>query len=403
MTTATSKGGTALTSSALNWRAASNPPNVLSKITDVLVAGQSQTLGYDPVGRLTSASGPYPKTSLGYDKGGNITSWKVGDSTTTFTPSASAAYRLSSASSPAGKETFGYLGNGAMSRRTVGGGSGILDYAYTPDSLLTTASRNGAVASAMTYGPSRDVVTETEAGGTATLWLGPGLHRTVTAAKSTLWTTSIVGQDGVVATITAASFTPSNDASGCLGAMSSSAAGGTTGGGSWSGPGRSGGSASLPAWGTMAALALAALAAMFALGAVGRLGRVARRVAVTLLALAVGLSGMPPAALAALLPGPNGPGIEQVGIRYFSRDTVLSPNLVTDGSGKEAARVAYLPFGVVNQGASSGTDERNCARECLNVRAGNRQRTAGGGTNGGRNNDLDFVDVSLCETPGACQ
>lgn len=348
-TAATSKGGTALTSSALTWRAASNPPNVLSKITDVLVAGQSQTLGYDPVGRLTSASGPYPATSLGYDKGGNITSWTVGGSTTTFTPSASAAYRLSGASGPAGKDTFGYLGNGAMSSRTVGGGAGNLGYAYTPDSLLTTASRNGAMASAMTYGPSRDVVTETEAGGTATLWLGPGLHRTVTTAKSTLWTTSIVGQDGVVATITAASFTPSNDASGCLGAMS--AAGGTTDGGSWPE-----GSASLPARGTMAALALAALA-MIVLGSVGRLGRLARRVAVMLLALAVGLSGMPPAALAALLPGPNGPGIEQVGIRYFSRDTVLSPDLVTDGSGKETARVSYLPFGVVNPGASSGTND----------------------------------------------
>jgi RHS repeat-associated protein len=334
-----------LSSTTLTWGAATNPANVLSKINDTLVPGQSQTLGYDLAGRLTSASGPYPATTLGYDKGGNILTWQVGSDKTTYTMSQEAAYRLGSAAGPGGTQSFQYLGNGALEKRTAG--QTTLDYAYTPDSYLSAAKLNGTPAASMTYGPARTMVTENDGDGTATLWLGPGLYRTITSDQKTLWTTSISGQDAVVAALTTSSFTPSTDASSCLGAMNRRAAAGVIAPVSPSG-------SSSKAW---TAAALFGVLFLFAWGTLALGGQFRRKAGTAVLIVAFGMASMPPAAYAALVPGPNGPGIEQMGMRYFNRDTVLSPSLVTDATGKETARVAYLPFGTINQGASSGVND----------------------------------------------
>ncbi|HEV7368447.1 polymorphic toxin-type HINT domain-containing protein [Arenibaculum sp.] len=350
--TATS-GTTDLSSMTYAWGAQDNPVNVLSRITDTLAAGQSQTLGYDVMGRLTSAAGPYPDTALTYDAGGNITSWRTGSQTTIFETDPAAAYRLSGSETGTGRDTYDYLGNGALSARTGGGGADAWAYAYDPEAMLTGVSLNGGDVSDMAYGPDKSLAVERDADGTTTVWLGPGLHRTA-ADTGTLWTTSISGPDGIVATITTDGFTPSAGQSTCLAALGSTTAGSRKA------------DAGAPGW----PVSGATVAAAGAVGLPGGLillvggwrrrdgaGAWLRRTLVALLASTVALAGTPWPAHADLVPGPNGAGIEQTGIRYFHRDTVLSPNLVTDADGKETARVAYLPFGGLNEPSSAGVDD----------------------------------------------
>lgn len=356
---ATKSGATDLTSTTYAWGARDNPVNVLSRITDTLAAGQSQTLGYDVMGRLTSATGPYPDTVLTYDVGGNIRSWRTGSQTTIFETNPSAAYRLSSSGTGTGSDTYDYLGNGALSARTAGGGAEAWAYAYDPEAMLTGVALNGASVSDMAYGPGKSLAIEKDADGTATVWLGPGLHRTA-MDTGMLWTTSISGPDGIVATITTDSFTPSDGESTCLAALASSAPTPT--------PAPTGDAAGLPDWsvpGTAVAAAgiiglpggLVLLLGGRRRGRAGGAGAWLRRLFIAILASTVVWAGTPRPAHADLVPGPNGAGIEQIGIRYFHRDTVLSPNLVTDADGKETARVAYLPFGGLNEPASSGVDD----------------------------------------------
>jgi RHS repeat-associated protein len=354
---ATTSGTTDLASTTYAWGAPDNPVNVLSRITDTLAAGQSQTLGYDVMGRLTSATGPYPDTVLTYDAGGNIRSWRTGSQTTIFETDPSAAYRLRASGTGTGSDTYDYLGNGALSARTAGGGDAwAWAYAYDPEAMLTGVALNGESVSDLAYGPDKSLAIEKDADGTTTVWLGPGLHRT-TAKTGTLWTTSISGPDGIVATITTDGFTPSDGESTCLAALASSA------------PGPAGSAAGLSGRSVPAMAVVAAGVAGLPGGLVlllggrrrsrapGAPGARLRRLLVAILASAVVWAGTPRPAHADLVPGPNGAGIEQVGIRYFHRDTVLSPNLVTDAEGRETARVAYLPFGSLNEPDSTGVDD----------------------------------------------
>lgn len=62
-------------------------------------------------------------------------------------------------------------------------------------------------------------------------------------------------------------------------------------------------------------------------------------------------------ASAELTPGSNGAGNPEAGTTlYFQRNFVDSTALVTDQFGKEVAQLAYLPFGGLNTGMSSGLD-----------------------------------------------
>jgi RHS repeat-associated protein len=357
ITSTTKSGTTDLSSSTLVWGARDNPVNVLSQINDNLVAGQSQTLGYDVMGRLTSAAGPYPGTGLTYDHGGNIKTWRTGSDTTIFTTSPSAAYRLSGSTTGASHDTYGYLDNGALSDRTTGGAS-AWSYTYDPENMLTGVDLNGANVSGMSYGPDKSLAVEKDAGGATTVWLGPGLHRT-SVGSDTLWTTSISGADGVVATITTTSFTTSSGPSTCLAALSaSSPPGGGVPGGEKADAGMSGRPGSVAAITAAGVIGLPG-GLLLLLGGWRRGGPMTllRRYLAAILVFAVAWAVMPGPVHADLMPGPNGAGIEQAGVRYFHRDTVFSPNLVTDANGKETARVAYLPFGALNQPASSGVDD----------------------------------------------
>jgi len=71
--------------------------------------------------------------------------------------------------------------------------------------------------------------------------------------------------------------------------------------------------------------------------------------------LAVFLFAQAPAAgHAALAPGQ---GLPTVGERYFSSDHLGSIGVVTDAQGSESSLVAYLPFGAIDEPASSGPDD----------------------------------------------
>ncbi|MEK8017460.1 MAG: RHS repeat-associated core domain-containing protein [Candidatus Parabeggiatoa sp.] len=59
---------------------------------------------------------------------------------------------------------------------------------------------------------------------------------------------------------------------------------------------------------------------------------------------------------AALVPGDNGAGYPVQGTYYFVQNHVDSTVLVTDSQGAQTAKVAYLPFGEIDQNNSTGTD-----------------------------------------------
>lgn len=76
-----------------------------------------------------------------------------------------------------------------------------------------------------------------------------------------------------------------------------------------------------------------------------------------------------PFAMAEMQPGALGAGRPEPGIRYFHNNHIMSVGLVTDSNGMEVARLAYLPYGALDQGASSGTDnfrEKFAGREADN-------------------------------------
>jgi hypothetical protein len=75
----TNRGGV-ITSAAYSYDGTGN----LSTIADSADSSFNRTLGYDGIGRLTSASGPWGSGTIGYDGVGNITSSAYGASTLTY-------------------------------------------------------------------------------------------------------------------------------------------------------------------------------------------------------------------------------------------------------------------------------------------------------------------------------
>ncbi|HEX2581566.1 MAG TPA: FG-GAP-like repeat-containing protein [Dongiaceae bacterium] len=196
-----SAGGPPLIDTSYVWgQNANSPAGLLTQLNDKAAQGQSQSFGYDLMGRLTSAQGAYGSASYGYNAGGAITR----QNTTAFTYPAQPSYRPSAATSTAAPnavlETFSFdaIGNLASATpATPGPNAPSLGYVFDPAGRLQSVTRSGQSApTAMSYDPFDQRLSKTDPDGTKTLYVGPNYTLTVLPNGDGLTTKSIPGLNG---------------------------------------------------------------------------------------------------------------------------------------------------------------------------------------------------------------
>lgn len=152
-----------------------------------IALGLAESFGYDNLHRLTSITGPEPRT-IAYDAMGNITSkTSVG----TYTYHATKKHQVTAA----GSTTYGYDANGNMNSR---GGSAISWYSYNLPNTISDLSSNS---SQFFYAPDRARWKQVASyAGTSeqTIYIG-GLVEKVTLGADTHWKHYIAGGTGIVA------------------------------------------------------------------------------------------------------------------------------------------------------------------------------------------------------------
>jgi RHS repeat-associated protein len=129
------------------YDAADNPLT----ITDDITSANSQTLGYDVLNRLNSASssGTYGTLAWNYDKNGNLTTSKVG--TTTYTYGlATGTNRLSTITWPSNSESFGYTATGNINSETLNS-TNVFTGTYNNNNRLASVTGIPLAISAITY------------------------------------------------------------------------------------------------------------------------------------------------------------------------------------------------------------------------------------------------------------
>ena len=132
-------GGTAY----FKWTYAYDNANNVSSITDGITSANSQTLGYDALNRLTSASSTGTYGSLGwtYDHNGNLATRVIG--TTTYTSGySSGTNRLATVTWPSNSETVGYTATGNINAVTINS-SPNLAMTYSKANRLTSITGSG--------------------------------------------------------------------------------------------------------------------------------------------------------------------------------------------------------------------------------------------------------------------
>jgi len=118
-------------------------------IADALTSGRSQTIGYDNLNRVASATGLYPPLTNTYDAIGNRLTATSGG-TASILAYASTANQVDSVTTGGTTRSFSYLASGQASQDIR---DGATDYAYDYDSSgrLATATLNGVIVGTYTY------------------------------------------------------------------------------------------------------------------------------------------------------------------------------------------------------------------------------------------------------------
>jgi RHS repeat-associated protein len=171
----------------VKWTYGYDAANNVRTIADNITSANSQTLGYDVLNRLTSASstGTYGNLSYVYDKNGNLSSRAIGGVTYTQNYT-SGTNRLSSITWPGNTQAFGYTPTGNINSITVNGGNsytlgynkanrlmtasgGSVSLAVTGETYdyagkRITKSNNGSPAALYTYDLDGDLIEENESG-----------------------------------------------------------------------------------------------------------------------------------------------------------------------------------------------------------------------------------------------
>jgi RHS repeat-associated protein len=122
--------------------------NVLS-ITDGVTAGNSQTLGYDAIYRLTSASGGYGNFGYTYDASGNRMSETAATSTTAYAYTAR-TNQLASVTAGAVRQAIGYDKAGHINSFNPAAGA-ITNVTYNQSGRLATVMAGSSLAAQYTY------------------------------------------------------------------------------------------------------------------------------------------------------------------------------------------------------------------------------------------------------------
>jgi RHS repeat-associated protein len=146
--------------------------NNVTAIADALDSTNDQTLGYDALNRLTSAtsgSGGYGSHGWSYDANGNLTSQTLYGQTFSYTLT-SGTNRLASATfTGGGTESFGYTATGNTSSVTVNGGT-VLTASYNVANRAATITPTGGTAYTSLYGFDGKRVKKTDSGGTPIIY-----------------------------------------------------------------------------------------------------------------------------------------------------------------------------------------------------------------------------------------
>ena len=371
------------TTQFLDYSYSWNQANKLLGIEDNIHAVSSQTFSYDKKGRLKTAQGAYPEITYGYDFNGNI---QTKNDVSYSYDTTKANQLVTIGDNPAPNVTYDANGN-MLTRPASADGSGTVSrrYVYDPEDNLIDAYGDGSrtadsVAEYSVYDDAgeriRKLVRSLPSTDQSVTWYVSPEYEVTAANEKTLHTKYIHGPDGLIASIT-------NE----IPPQQTKAATHTMKAGMY-------GSDSISALSQKIYHHLQA----FMADPDPNLGGAATRVGVVLLALLLlpllfvwfGRRGLPPkaqgmpggiwrrlmrkittgvvitaflftnvigTAYADLTPGPNGAGIPAAGTNYFHQNDTFSTTLVTDDTGIEVTRIAYAPYGSIDEALSSGEDQ----------------------------------------------
>jgi RHS repeat-associated protein len=333
----------------------------------------SRTYSYDALYRVTQAVGVWGTKTYAYDALGNATTFGgSADRTLSYT-----GQLLTSGTGLSGSVTYDAAGN--VSHKALDGVT--WDYTWAPEGTLTTVRRNGALRTQMVYDPDGNRVKKTfssPTGAQVTTTYVEDVYekRVVAGSPSATNTIYIHGNGALVATVTR-----TGSAAVALDASSrwrhELAAAGIVEVRSFTSLARRALLVTaallhiprLERWAALAACAAVTLAAGLALArSLHRRPRVRAREGafrfaslgiafVLLVNAACGAPelGEPADSSAELLSGDTTAGVPQ-GSFFYHGDEVNSVTVVSDTSGREVARLVYMPFGELARANSSGTD-----------------------------------------------
>lgn len=386
-----------LLSYTYTWSAA----NKLTGIQDHIETGRSQTFSFDSLGQLKRAAGAYGTQDYAYDVNGNLT--MKGALTLSYPAGSNLLERVTGIPN---EWYMDYLhdDNGAVIRRhhftvptpEIAFRDPVDYYSFNGRGQMTSAvieahvvPRQGAdwfehKETRFAYDAAGERIATRDANGDLTLFVSPDYEIQLKAAQE-VHTHNLAGPHGLIATYT---YNQSPELSALMDAQNQSARGqmtssllgrlGWTAAGTVSQAWAQVSRAELEHAAAFATFVVAALLllwnglALFGQWSLGRLRRMVgsanaripalpltRVIAPFVLFVFTTCLAVAPTAHAAMVPGQNGigkPSAEAGGYRFFHQDHRFSTALVTDGTGREVARVNYEPFGGIYGGASSGTD-----------------------------------------------
>jgi len=160
-----------------------NKANKLLAITENAQKKLSQNFDYDIVGRLTSASGPYPSLSYQYDRAGNIT--KRND--TTYSYKTDKKHQLAAATYDANGNTTQYA---------------PWSYSYDAQNRLSQVDKAGSgTVNQFTYDDSGNRLSKKESEDGTTYYVAPFYEVVRKADNAQIHTKYIVGPQGTIAAI----------------------------------------------------------------------------------------------------------------------------------------------------------------------------------------------------------
>ena len=127
-----------------NLTNAYDPSGNITAITDGLVSGRTQAVGYDDLNCVATASGAYGSQSYTYDGVGNRLARVVGSTTDTYAYS-STANRIATITTGSNVRSFSYLASGQVSG-DVRDTSHTYTFAANNNGRSATAALNGTTA-----------------------------------------------------------------------------------------------------------------------------------------------------------------------------------------------------------------------------------------------------------------